>query len=53
LRPFAYDTIAHSKPIMKFVISMVGADRVVIGSDDCFDMGDDDRLRARAQSAFR
>jgi len=42
LRPFAYDTIAHSKPIMKFVISMVGADGVVIASDDCFDMGDDD-----------
>src|SRR5262245_17694350 len=36
---FAYDTIAHSKPIMEFVISMVGADRVMIGSDFCFDMG--------------
>jgi aminocarboxymuconate-semialdehyde decarboxylase len=38
LRRFTYDTIAHSKPIMQFVISMVGADRVVTGSDYCFDM---------------
>ena len=39
LRRFTYATIAHSKPIMEFVISMVGADRVMIGSDYCFDMG--------------
>jgi aminocarboxymuconate-semialdehyde decarboxylase len=39
LRRFTYDTIAHSKPIMEFIISMVGADRVMIGSDYCYDMG--------------
>jgi aminocarboxymuconate-semialdehyde decarboxylase len=39
LRRFTYDTIAHSKPIMEFVISQVGIDRVMIGSDYCFDMG--------------
>jgi aminocarboxymuconate-semialdehyde decarboxylase len=39
LRRFRYDTIGHSKPIMEFVISQVGADRVMIGSDYCFDMG--------------
>jgi aminocarboxymuconate-semialdehyde decarboxylase len=39
LRQFHYDTIAHSKPILQFVISQVGADRVMIGSDYCFDMG--------------
>jgi aminocarboxymuconate-semialdehyde decarboxylase len=39
LRRFTYDTIAHSKPVMEFVISEVGADRVMIGSDYCFDMG--------------
>jgi aminocarboxymuconate-semialdehyde decarboxylase len=39
LRRFTYDTISHSKPIMEFVISEVGADRVMIGSDYCFDMG--------------
>ncbi|HSR79391.1 MAG TPA: hypothetical protein VLL28_01290 [Hyphomicrobiaceae bacterium] len=39
MRRFTYDTIAHSKPIMEFVISMVGADRGMIGSDACFDTG--------------
>jgi aminocarboxymuconate-semialdehyde decarboxylase len=39
LRQFHYDTIAHSKPILQFVISQVGADRIMIGSDYCFDMG--------------
>jgi aminocarboxymuconate-semialdehyde decarboxylase len=39
LRRFTYDTISHSKPVMEFVISQVGADRVMIGSDYCFDMG--------------
>jgi aminocarboxymuconate-semialdehyde decarboxylase len=39
LRRFTYDTISHSAPILNFVISMVGADRVMIGSDYCFDMG--------------
>jgi aminocarboxymuconate-semialdehyde decarboxylase len=39
LRRFVYDTVSHSRPIMEFVIDMVGADRVMIGSDYCFDMG--------------
>ena len=39
LRRFTYDTISHSKPILEFVISQVGADRVMTGSDYCFDMG--------------
>ena len=39
LRRFTYDTISHSKPILEFVISQVGADRVMVGSDYCFDMG--------------
>ncbi len=36
---FFLDTIVHSKQIMEFVISTVGAERVMIGSDYCFDMG--------------
>ena len=39
LRRFTYDTVAHSKKVMKFVISEVGIDRVMLGSDYCFDMG--------------
>jgi aminocarboxymuconate-semialdehyde decarboxylase len=38
---FYYDTIVHSKQIMEFVISTVGADRVMLGSDYCFEMGYD------------
>jgi aminocarboxymuconate-semialdehyde decarboxylase len=39
LRRFTYDTIAHSKPIMEFVISQVGIDRIMLGSDYCFAIG--------------
>jgi len=39
LRRFTYDTISHSAPILNFIISQVGADRVLLGSDYCFDMG--------------
>jgi aminocarboxymuconate-semialdehyde decarboxylase len=39
LRRFTYDTIGHSPDILRFVISQVGADRVLLGSDYCFDMG--------------
>jgi aminocarboxymuconate-semialdehyde decarboxylase len=39
LRRFTYDIIAHSKPVMEFVISQVGADRIMLGSDYCFDVG--------------
>jgi aminocarboxymuconate-semialdehyde decarboxylase len=40
LRRFTYDTIAHSKPMMEFIISQVGADRIMMGSDYCFAVGD-------------
>ena len=36
---FTYDTIVHSKSVMEFVIGEVGADRIMIGSDYCLDMG--------------
>lgn len=40
LRRFTYDTIAHSPDVMRFVIHQVGPDRVTLGDDYCFDMGD-------------
>jgi aminocarboxymuconate-semialdehyde decarboxylase len=39
LRRFTYDTISHSPEALRYLISLVGADRVMIGSDFCFDMG--------------
>jgi len=41
LQRFTYDTITHSKAAMEFVISQVGSERVMTGSDYCFTMGYD------------
>lgn len=38
LRRFHYDTISHHKPLMKYLVELVGADRVVLGSDHPADM---------------
>ncbi len=39
LRRFTYDTISHAPESLSYLIKLVGADRVMIGSDYCFDMG--------------
>jgi aminocarboxymuconate-semialdehyde decarboxylase len=39
LRRFHYDTVSHEPRIIRFLIDLVGADRVVLGSDYNFDMG--------------
>jgi len=39
LRNFYYDTITHSPELLRFLIGLVGVDRVMMGSDYCFDMG--------------
>jgi aminocarboxymuconate-semialdehyde decarboxylase len=44
LRRFTYDTIGHNATINLGLIRMVGADRVLLGSDYCFDMGLTDPL---------
>jgi aminocarboxymuconate-semialdehyde decarboxylase len=41
LRRFHYDTITHSPELLRFLIDLVGIDRVMLGSDYCFDMGYD------------
>ena len=38
LRRFHFDTITHSPSALEYLIQLVGADRVVMGSDFCFDM---------------
>ena len=32
-------TISHSPTLLRFLIELVGAERVMLGSDYCFDMG--------------
>jgi len=39
LRRFTYDTISHAPASLHYLVGLVGADRVMIGSDFCFDMG--------------
>lgn len=45
LRRFTYDTIAFSPSVMKFVIDQVGIDRITLGDDYFFDMGEPDPVR--------
>jgi aminocarboxymuconate-semialdehyde decarboxylase len=40
LRAFYYDTIVHSPEALRYLVDLVGADRVVLGTDNPFDMGD-------------
>ncbi len=39
LRRFTYDTITHDPGALRYLVATVGADRVMLGSDFCFDMG--------------
>jgi aminocarboxymuconate-semialdehyde decarboxylase len=40
LRRFWFDALAHNPTAVRFLIQQVGADRVVLGTDSPFDMGD-------------
>jgi aminocarboxymuconate-semialdehyde decarboxylase len=40
LRRFYYDTVVHDAGLLRALVETVGADRVVLGSDHPFDMGD-------------
>ncbi len=39
LRRFYYDTISHMDDALGYLIGLVGPERVMVGSDYCFDMG--------------
>jgi aminocarboxymuconate-semialdehyde decarboxylase len=39
LRRLTYDTISHAQDALTYLIDLVGTDRVMMGSDYCFDMG--------------
>lgn len=40
LRTMYFDTVVHSDPAREFLVRIVGADRVVLGSDYPFEMGE-------------
>jgi aminocarboxymuconate-semialdehyde decarboxylase len=39
LRRFHYDTITHNARALRYLVDTVGPERVMLGSDFCFDMG--------------
>jgi len=39
LRRFSYDIISHDAGALRYLVDTVGADRVMVGTDFCFDMG--------------
>jgi aminocarboxymuconate-semialdehyde decarboxylase len=41
LKRFYYDSLTHSPEALKYLVDLVGADRVMLGSDCCFTLGDD------------
>jgi len=41
LRRFTYDTISHDPGTLRYLIRLVGAERVMLGSDYCFKIGYD------------
>jgi aminocarboxymuconate-semialdehyde decarboxylase len=41
LKRFTYDTVCHSDEVMAYLLRIAGPDRIVLGSDYCFDMGDE------------
>jgi aminocarboxymuconate-semialdehyde decarboxylase len=42
LRRFYFDSLVFEPRALRYLVDLVGADRVVIGTDSPFDMGDDD-----------
>jgi len=38
LKRFTYDTISYNEEILEYLIKLVGADRIMVGSDYCFDI---------------
>jgi aminocarboxymuconate-semialdehyde decarboxylase len=46
LRRFYYDTIVHGSEALRFLVDRVGMDRVVLGSDFPFPLGDQHPVRA-------
>ena len=39
LHRFSYDIISHDAGALRYLVATVGADRVMLGTDFCFDMG--------------
>ena len=45
LKRFTYDTISYSEDILTELVALVGADRILMGSDYCFDIAYDQPVK--------
>jgi aminocarboxymuconate-semialdehyde decarboxylase len=45
LRRFTYDTITYSEEQLEELVRLVGVDRIMMGSDYCFDIADEEPVR--------
>jgi len=45
LRRFTYDTISYSAPVMDYLVELVGVERIMMGSDYCFDIAYNDPVK--------
>ncbi len=45
LKRFTYDTITYDEALLEDLIKLVGADRILVGSDYCFDIAYDEPVR--------
>ena len=45
LKRFTYDTISYNEDIMNDLIKLVGIDRIMMGSDYCFDIAYDEPVK--------
>jgi aminocarboxymuconate-semialdehyde decarboxylase len=52
LRRFYYDTVVHSPEALRFLVERVGGDRVVLGSDYPFPMGDPEPVNTVLKAAL-
>jgi len=41
LKRFYFDTITHDPQALRYLVELVGAERIVLGTDSPFDMGDE------------
>jgi aminocarboxymuconate-semialdehyde decarboxylase len=59
LKRFYFDTLTHDAQALRYLIELVGVERIVVGTDSPFDMGDENpratlsRLAVEEVAAFR
>ena len=49
LKRFTYDTISYNEEILQDLVDLVGADRIMIGSDYCFDIAYEEPVKVVTQ----